>query len=178
MKSYYCYVPKKGLLSPSDKVFKVSVGISEREQVKKTLVDCFACDCDLFFRIWDSTTDYELSMRVDPAFRTKFSVGLGFRVVHVSVSKLYDAIINGYVDTLEDAPNVAKNFFLLHSKLSPNFFFSNSSNPRKKSVPPFSRKNLSDGDVSEGLKASVGFVILFFLYWLGCLVRQLENAMF
>lgn len=178
MKSYYCFVPQVGKLTPESKVFKVAVGISERDQVKLKLVSLYAADTNLFFRIWDSTTDFELDCRFDPMVEGRFLIGRGFKIVSVSISKLYDAIINGYVDSLDFSPNETRNYFRMSSTLSSRFFFKNQASQNKKNVPTHPRKNLSDEQLSDGLRASIGFALLIVLYWIGCLVRAWENSMF
>ena len=47
---------------------------------------------------------------------------------------------------------------------------------KKKSVPTKQRKNLSDGECTDRYAALAGFILLFLLYWLGCLVRSWEVA--
>lgn len=174
MVSYYCFIPTKGLLSPESKVFKVSVGTSDRELMKLRLMQLYCKDCGFFFRLWSSEVDMILDTMIDPRLYDAFSVRLGYKVVFVSISKLYAAVIDGCVDALDDKPQVAKNFFLLCSKLSPRFYFNNSISSKMKKVPTFPRKNLSDSERNDRLQAIIGFALLFLLYWLGCLVRQWE----
>lgn len=176
MKSYYCFVPSEGKLTPESKVFKVAVGVSERDQIKLRLVSLYAVDADLFFRIWDSSTDFELDCMTDDRFRDLLLVGRGFKVVVVSISQLYRAIVDGSVDSLDNPPHVAKNFFLMSSTLSPRFYFKNKISKLKRGCAPLTRKNLSGGDVPSVLNALIGFIILVILYWVGALVEAIEKG--
>lgn len=176
MKSYYCFIEKMGVLAPESKVFKVSVGCSIREQIKLQLLKEYAKDCKCFLKLWSADVDAMLSALSSFKPCDTFSVGLGYRVIHVSISQLYKAVVSGCVDALEDSPEVAKNSFRQASTLSPNFFFINKNLSQKKNVPTKQRKNLSDDNEDNKYVAVAGFVLVFLLYWLGCLVRSWEVA--
>ena len=51
MTHYYCYIQSAAQLTPETKIFKVKIGENQRDQIKKSLLDCYAQDTDGFFRI-------------------------------------------------------------------------------------------------------------------------------
>lgn len=177
MKSYYCFIPTSGVLRAQSKVFKVSVGISSRDQIKRQLVDLYSCDCGLFWRIWDDTTEFEIKCRMSQSPDARFLVGRGLKIVNVSVSKLYDAIISNTLDCLENPPHVNLNYFRLNATLSPRFFLDNVSK-KKVSLRAYSpRKNLSLRPSKEDHIAAIGFGCLVILYWIGSLLEVWERSM-
>lgn len=176
MKTNYCFIPYVGQLSAESKIYRVSVGISQRDQVKRQLIDCYACDCNLFWRIWDDTTDFEIKCRMSQSPDARFLVGRGLIVVNVSVSQLYDAIINNTLDSLSNPPRVNLNFFRLNATLSPRFFFLNQGNKKVLPRAYSTRKNLSQRPSSEDHIAALCFGILVLLYWLAACVESLERA--
>lgn len=175
MKTYYCFIPTTGKLDAQSKVFKVAVGISNRDQVKRQLVDLYACDCNLFFRVWDDTTEFELKCRMSQSPDASFLFGRGLKVIHVSICQLYKAIIDGSVSMLDNPAYVNQNYFKLNAMLSPHFFFVN--NPNNKVIPRAysKRKNLSVRPSTDDICAAIGFLVIVFLYCLGCFICQWEN---
>ena len=165
MKTYYCFIPTNGMLDAQSKVFKVAVGISNRDQVKRQLVDLYASDCNLFFRVWDDTTEFELKCRMSQSPDASFLFGRGLKVIHVSVSML------------DNPAYVNQNYFKLNAMLSPHFFFVN--NPNKKVIlrAYSKRKNLSVRPTREDHIAAIGFALIFLLYWLGSLLELWEASL-
>lgn len=176
MKSYYCFIEKIGVLSPESKVFKVSVGRGFKDQIKLQLLKEYSKDCKCFLKLWCADVDALLDALSGFKPCDKFSVNLGYQVIHVSISQLYKSVVDGCVDALEDSPEFAKNSFRMASTLSPNFFFLNTNQSEKKSVPTKQRKNLSEGECNDRYAALAGFVLVLLLFWLGCLVRSWEVA--
>lgn len=176
MKTNYCFIPCVGQLSADSKIYRVSVGISQRDQIKRQLIDCYSCDCGLFWRVWDDTTEFEIRCRMSQSPDVKSLVGRGLCVVNVSVSKMYDAIINNTIDSLSNPPHVNLNFFRLNSTLSPHFFFNNKSNKKVTLRAYSTRKNLSSRPSSEDNIAALCFGLLVLLYCLAACVESLERS--
>lgn len=176
MKTNYCFIPIVGQLTAESKIFRVSVGISQRDQIKRQLIDCYSCDCGLFWRVWDDTTEFEIKCRMNQSPDSKFLVGRGLIVINVSVSQMYDAIINNSLDSLSNPPRVNLNYFRLNATLSPRFFFINQG--RKKVLPRAysTSKNLSPRPSSEDHIAALCFGLLVLLYWLAAYVESLERS--
>lgn len=178
MKSYYCFIPYTGKLDAQSKIFRVSVGISEREQVKRQLIDLFACDCGYYWRIWDDTTDYEIKCRIAIKPADRDFISMGFTIVGVSVSVLYQAIVDGTFMSLDNPDYVNRNIFKLNATLSTRFFFQHN-NQKKTTSRAYSKcKNLSDRCCSEGMSSAIKISFIVFLYWLGSLLEIWERTMY
>lgn len=176
MVHYYCFIEDATCIQPDTKIFKVKIGSSSRDQIKRQLLDCYACDTGAFFRVWDADTDYFLSHGATTKPADLLSQQFGLSVVVVDVHTLYRNIINGTLSALVNPPHVAKNAFRMMSILSPSFFINYRPQGAQPSVPPVKRKNLSVRPTREDSIAAVGFALLALLYWLGSLVGCWERA--
>lgn len=176
MTHYYCYIQSAALLTPDTKVFKVKVGNNHRDQVKKTLLDCYAQDTDGFFRIWDDTTDYHLRMLMSKRVEDGRICFLGSQTILTDIQTLYQKIIDGELDSLKNPPFAVRNYLRVSAILSPQFFFRNNRRQAKPSVQAVPRKNLSPRDVTNETNGAIGFAIMLLLYWLGSLVGCWEAA--
>ena len=176
MVHFFCFIENPCKLQAGSRVFKVKVGDSQRDQVKRMLVDCYATDTNAFFRLWDADTDYFLDHQTHTAPRDHASISSGLEVILTDIHTLYRNIVSGTLDNLRNSHNVARNAFRMMSILSPSFFFKNPSARRATHVPPVARKNLSVRPCREDNIAAVGFALMALLYWLGSLVGCWENA--
>lgn len=173
---FYCFIEDPCNLQANSRVFKVKVGDSQRDQVKRVLVDCYSTDTNAFFRLWDNDTDYFLASQTHIQPRDHASMSSGLNVIVTDIRTLYRNIISGTLDNLRNSPQVARNAFRMMSILSPSFFLKNSTARRATHVPPVARKNLSARPCREDNIAAVGFALMALLYWLGSLVGCWENA--
>lgn len=176
MVHYYCFIEDASNIQPDTKIFKVKIGMSDRDQIKRQLLDCFACDTGGFFRIWDADTDYFLSHVATRKPSDLLAQNFGLSVVVTDIHTLYRNIINGTLSSLINPPHVARNAFRLLSILSPSFFMQNRPQAIKPSVPPAKRLNLSVRPTREDSIAAVGFALMAILFWLGSLVCELEKV--
>lgn len=176
MVHFYCFIDFGSAWTLDTKVFKVKVGDSRRDQVKRQLVDCYANDVDAFFRIWDEDTDFYLAQM--QRYKRHFpDIGkMTSNVVQTDIHTLYRNILDGTLDSLENPPHVIRNIFRMTCLLSPDFFFKNHSARRAPSVPPVARKNLSVRPTPDDTIAAVGFALIALLYWLGSLVGCWEKV--
>lgn len=178
MVHYYCFIPVSGAILPTQKIFKVSVGKSKRDTEKARLVELYAQDSNLYFHLWSDDAIREIEHRLALHPEASFSVDSGCRIVYCSISSLLKAIISDSVDTLNDPAYVFRNYFKLHSLLSPSFFFSNFSKSVSRPRASQIRKNLSVRPSSDDICAAIGFGCVLLLYWLGCLLRSWEQSLF
>ena len=176
MVHYYCFIEDPCNLQAGSRVFKVKVGDSQRDQVKRVQVDCYATDTNAFFRLWDSDTDYYLARQTHTAPRDHACVSSGLVVIVTDIRTLYRNIVSGTLDSISNPPQVTRNLFRMMSILSPSFFLENLSARRATHVPAVSRQNLSVRPCNEDDIAAVGFALMALLYWLGSLVGCWENA--
>lgn len=173
---FYCFIEQPCNLQAGSRVFKVKVGDSHRDQVKRVLLDCYATDTDTFFRLWDADTDYFLAHQTHTQPRDHASMSSGLNVIVTDIQTLYRNIVSGTLDSLSNPPRVARNAFRMMSILSPSFFMRNHTARRAPHVPPVPRKNLSSRPTREDTIAAVGFALMALLYWLGSLVGCLEKV--
>lgn len=121
MKHYYCYCEEPGMLSPTSRVYKVAIGDNDRDQTKRFLVDSYALDCGFYFRIWDDTTEFDLSKRCSVKPRSRYPIGHPFQIIHLSIRDLYRHIIDGDLHCVQNSINSHRNFLRMASVLSPDF---------------------------------------------------------
>ncbi|MBP3575373.1 MAG: hypothetical protein J6J55_02640 [Paludibacteraceae bacterium] len=176
MVHFYCFIEDPRNLQDGTRVFKVKVGDSQRDQVKRVLVDCYATDTNAFFRLWDADTDFFLAQEKHTQPRDHASMSSGLVVIVTDIRTLYRNIVSGTLDNIRNSPHVAHNAFRMMSILSPSFFLKNLSTRRATHVPPVARKNLSVRPCREDNIAAIGFALMALLYWLGSLVGCWENA--
>ena len=176
MFNFYCFIEDATCIQPDTKIFKVKIGSSRRDQTKRQLLDCYACDTGAFFRVWDADTDFFLSHGATQKPVDLHTQNFGLSVVVTDIHTLYRNIINGTLSALVNPPHVARNAFRLISILSPSFIFKNHPKGPKPSVPPVKRKNLSARPTREDSIAAIGFALMAILYWLGSLVCGLEKV--
>lgn len=176
MVHYYCFIEDASCIRPDTKIFKVKIGSSRRDQVKRQLLDCYACDTGGFFRIWDADTDFFLNHGTATKPADLLSQNFGLSVVVTDVHTLYRNILDGTLSALVNPPHVARNAFRMMSILSPSFFIKNRPQGVKPCVPPVPRKNLSVRPTREDTIAAVGFALMAILYWLGSMLCELEKA--
>ena len=176
MVHYYCFIEDPCNLQAGSRVFKVKVGDSQKDQVKRVLLDCYATDTNAFFRLWDADTDYFLAHQTHTLPRDHASMSSGLNVIVTDIRTLYRNIVSGTLNSISNPTQVARNAFRMMSILSPSFFIKNLSARRAPHVPPVARKNLSVRPCREDNIAAVGFALMALLYWLGSLVGCWENA--
>ena len=176
MVHYYCFIEDATCIQPDTKIFKVKIGSSRRDQIKRQLLDCYACDTGAFFRVWDSDTDFFLSHGATAKPVDLHTQNFGLSVVVTDIHTLYRNIIDGTLSALVNPPHVTRNAFRMMSILSPSFFINNRPQAIKPSVPPVKRQNLSSRPTHEDTIAAVAFALLALLYWLGSLVCCWERA--
>ena len=173
---YYCFIEDPHNLRVGSRVFKVKVGDSQKDQIKRALVDCYATDTNAFFRLWDDDTDYFLSHQTHTAPRDQMNLNSGLVVIVTDIRTLYRNILDGTLNSLSNPPQVARNLFKMMSILSPSFFLKNLSARMATSVPPVKRQNLSSRPCREDTIAAIGFALMALLYWLGSLVGCWERV--
>lgn len=176
MVHFFCFIEDPCNLHAGSRVFKVKVGDGQKDQVKRTLVDCYATDTNAFFRLWDADTDYFLANQLHTKPRDHASMSSGLCVIVTDIRTLYRNIVSGTLDSISNPTQVARNAFRMMSILSPSFFLKNSSARRAPHVPPVKRQNLSVRPCREDNIAAIGFGLMALLYWLGSLIGCWERA--
>ena len=177
MVKYYCFFKDCGQFSPGSIVFKVKVGISHRDQVKSSLLENFAQDCGYYFRPWDDLTQSELILRCGGSWHGSSGVDVLYSTVVVSVSGLYQSIIDGTLDQYKPDSVYNRNRFRLLSILCPAFLSSKSSSHCNTSRQPQRRKNLSPQGEWVLFNAAFGMLACVILFIIGAILEGLERSM-
>lgn len=177
MKSKYCFIVHQNELTPEDKVFRVWIGGSQRDQVKRTLLDCYACDTGAYFRLWDVDTDFELIQK-SKRFVTGSSLpAFPFKMVDVSVHKLYQSIIDDTLPSLENPPFVSRNLLHQMNTLKPSFYFQNRKKCQNDPATTVPRKYLKPSKKQEDVSAMISFGLISLLFLIGALLESLERVL-
>ena len=177
MVKYYCFFKDCGRFSPDSIVFKVKVGTTHRDQVKRSLLENFAEDCGYYFRPWDDVTQSELILRSNGSWHGYNVVDVLYSTVVVSVAELYKSIIDGTLDYIKPDSVYNRNRFRLLSSLCPAFLSSKSSSHCNTSRQPQIRKNLSPQGEWVLFNAAFGMLASVILFLLGALLEGLERSM-
>lgn len=177
MVKYYCFFKECERFSPGSLVFKVKIGISHRDQVKRSLLENFAQDCGFYFRPWDDITHSELILRSNGSWQGSSGVDVLYSTVVVSVAELYKSIIDGTLDQYKPSSVYNRNRFRLLSILCPAFLYSKSSSNCNTSRQPYQRKNLSPESEWVLFNAAFGMLACVVLFLLGAILEGLERSM-
>lgn len=177
MVHYYCFFKDCGKFSPNQIVFKVKVGSSQREQIKLKLLENFAEDCGYYLRRWDDTTDSELILRSTGAYRQLEAVGKIYSTVLISITKLYQSIINGTLETIKPSPRYLHNHFQILSVLYPAFRIAMLNPKSQNSRQPRESKYLSPREETQLMNLGVSATACVILFILGALLEGLERCM-
>ena len=177
MVKYYCFFKDCERLCPGSIVFRVKVGISRRDQVKRSLLENFAQACGYYFRPWDDVTHSELILRCGGAMQGSSGIDVLYSTVVVSVTELYKHIIDGTLDYIKPNSVYNRNRFRLLSILCPAFLSSKSSSDCNTSRQPQIRKNLSPEGEWVLFNAAFGMLACVILFLIGAFLEGLERFM-
>lgn len=175
MKTYYYYLRDLDSLDANQVIYKVSVGQSQREQIKKALLENYALDTNGFFRLVDVDSDYFLEEKAAQIFHNRKYGILLFRSATISISDIYEHIIDDTLNFFESnlAEPSAKRRLLC--SLFPDFRPISFAPAKEKSCQPVQRKNLSNGQAYETISACFGLAIVSALVLFGMVLDSLER---
>ena len=177
MVKYYCFFKECERFSPGSLVFKVKVSSTHRAQVKRSLLENFAQDCGFYFRPWDDVTHSELILRCGGSMQGSSGVDVLYSTVVVSVSGLYQSIIDGSLNQIKPNYNYIHNRFRLLSILCPAFLSSKSSSNCNTTRQPQRRKNLSPEGEWVLFNAAFGMLACVILFLIGAFLEGLEHSL-
>lgn len=166
MVSYYYFVRDMGRASRKSVIYRVKVGTSDREQVKYALVREFCRDCGHYFRIVSDCSDQairNLEKRLFPGYR--FMVRPLARVT-VSISQLYQLIIDDSFVRFEKQLTEKKGFYRFHSIIDPIFHANQSKKKNQSILPTPSRKYLKSGHAAGLDSFLIGSAIVAIIFLL------------
>lgn len=177
MKRYYCYCEESGMLCPTSRVYKVAIGDGDRDQVKKFLVDNYALDCGFYFRIWDDTTEFDLSKRCSVKPSPGYPIGHPFQIIHLSIRDLYRHIIDGDLHCVQNSINSHRNFLRMASVISPDFYAQNLRRKASPSAQSHTRKYLSHVLPDDMITTVIGGMVVTAIFLLIGFLDGLQMSM-
>ena len=178
MKRYYYFVRNLNGFGSDDVVYKVAVGSSMREHAKMVLVSEFARDCGMYFQPVSDVSDRAISSLANSLFKgTSFAL-MYLRRANVSISDLYQMIVDDSFVTFERNLTEPTTKFRLLSLLSPSFFFINQPSKCITSCQPSRSKYLSPAEGSENTRVLIGVCLILVLFMLAGYLEGLERCTF
>lgn len=165
MKRIFVFIRKMSDFSPSDFVYKVKVGSSQREQVKVTAIEEYCKDCGLYFHPQSDLTDLAIESLRRSVFPNTPFWRSSLRMVLISVDQLYRLIIDDDFDLFESSVIVSSSFFFQKRNIDPIFYFEEKRQSRKAVTAIRKRKYLKSkvADDFDSFAAGTIIVILVFL---------------
>lgn len=165
MKSYFCFIREFGSLKPGSFVYHVSVGTSWREQAKLRLIEEFSKDTCAYFKRWSREVDSSLENAAKPFKAGRCFTSSPFRHPHVSVSQLYQMIIDDSFTSYEANYQSTPFEIWLSFHDHPDFLLKSHHKQVLQNALPYRRKNLSLGRLTDAKRAvlAVGGIILLML---------------
>lgn len=166
MKHYYYFVRDLAKATPDSFVYHVSVGSSDREFTKLCLVQEYCKDCGLYFHRVDDVSDTairNLEKRLFPGTKLFISP---MKRASVSISDLYDMIVEDSFTLFEKSYTEKRGFFRFKCLLDNEFYAKQNKKKNPRTLPCPSRKYLksgSDADWNSFLIGSALNLILFLM---------------
>lgn len=175
MKRYYYFVRNLNGFGSNDVVYKVAVGTSMREHAKMVLVSEFARDCGMYFQQVSDVSDRAISSLANSLFKgTSFAL-MYLRRANVSISDLYQMIVDDSFVTFEKNLTEPTTKFRLLSLLSPSFFFINQPSSCITKCQPSRSKYLSHAKGSENTHVLISVCLILVLFMLAGYLEGLER---
>lgn len=166
------------MLCPTSRVYKVAIGENDRDLIKKFLVDSYALDCGFYFRIWDDSTEFDLSKKCTMKPRSGYPVGHPFQIIHISIRDLYRHIIDGDLHCVQNSVISHRNFLRMASVLSPDFFAQINRRQATRSCPSPTRKNLSHVLPDDMINTIIGGMVVTAIFLFIGFLDGLQRCMF
>lgn len=178
MVHYYCFCENIDTLGVGSRVFKVRVGESQRDLIKKFFVDSYAVRNGCFFRLWDSDTEAVLRSAQGSGVKPCGLSPFLFDVIQVSICDLSYAIMQGDLNSLRNSDSYFSALFRDSSVLSPTFRAMYLRLPSISSALTSMSKNLSPRERREVTNAVVCSCLVFALFLLGSCLEGMEHLFY
>lgn len=176
MKRYYYFVRNLNGFGSDDVVYKVAVGSSMRDHAKMVLVSEFARDCGMYFQPVSDVSDRAISSLANSLFKGASFALMYLRRVNVSISDLYQMIVDDSFVTFEKNLSEPATKFRLLSHISPSFFFINQPSKCITTCQPSRSKYLSHAKGSQNTSVAIAFCLILGLFILAGYLEGLERA--
>lgn len=176
MKHYYYFVRNLNGFSSDDVVYKVAVGSSMREHVKFELVNQYAKDCGMYFRLVSVESDCAISQLAKNLFTGTLFSEMHLRRANISIAQLYEMIIDDSFVFFESSLTESSSKIQLLNLISPSFRYQNSHPHCDTTCQPYRRKYLSHGKGSLNTQVLIGFCLILVLFMLSGYLEGIERC--
>lgn len=122
MKSKYIFIPCYNKFSPDSIIYVVWAGASRRDKIKLSLMELYCNDVGLYFKKYSLNVGKSLHLLGDSLFPGRKFSSCYLRLVHVSISDIYEAVIDNDFSRWESNKSIKKGHSLLLSYLDSSFF--------------------------------------------------------
>lgn len=164
MKSNYCFIRNYGHLKAGSFIYRVSVGTSDREQIKLALVREFCNQVGCYFKKWSAQVDASVQLAKAPWLKDKPALATPFFHPSVTISELYDMIIDDSFDLFESNYKPSSFHFWRNLRNSPTYIQLLNKKLSITACQPHHRKNLSYGMLDFRQFMVMGSVVVGILY--------------
>ena len=178
MKSNYCFIRNYGQLKAGSFIYRVSVGTSDREQIKFALVREFCNQVGCYFKKWSSQVDTSLQLAKTPWLKDKPTLATPFFHPSVTISELYDMIIDDSFDLFESNYKPSSFHFWRNLRNSPTYIQLMNKKSSITACQPHQRKNLSYGRFDFRQFMVAGSVVCGILYVAVAMFTQMVLKLF
>ena len=176
MKSKFCFIRDLGQLRPGSVVYHVSVGTSQRELVKFSLVHEYCQDVGLYFRRWSDEVDKVLVLAANGWSSQWLPCHDPFKHVSVSIETLYQLIIDDSFEAFERNLPITKQELWLFHQFDPQEIIRKSTPVSNTSCPPLQRQNLSSRRKEIASKFLVGSLVILIICAADVIVKKVLLA--
>lgn len=178
MKSYYCFIRNYGRMCPGSFVYRVAVGSSDREQIKLALVREFCNQVGCYFKKWSTQVDTSVQLAKAQWLNGKPTLATPFFHPSVTISELYDMILDDSFDLFESNYKPSSFHFWRNLRNSPSYIQLMNKKSSITACQPHQRKNLSYGKLDFRQFMVMGSVVCGILYVAIAMFTQFVLNMF
>lgn len=178
MKSKYCFLRSSGLSSPEDFIYIVWVGSSLRELAIKSLVEEYAKDAGLYFKVWSRDVDSDID-KAGSRYQTDANgLGFSFRTISITIKELSNLIVDDSFGALEKAYTMSESEKWCRFHNSIEYVAATNHSNVIQNASPSLRKYLSLAKKSQRVRVVACFVGMMILFALDALVSHVGNSFF
>ena len=164
MKKNYLFARNLGKFSREDVLYIVSVGSSQREQVKLSLVQEYCKDCGIYFQPVSDRTDKVIANLASSLFSGCLWPSLMVFKATVSINQLYKMIVDDSFIAFEMTLHHQRHFFHLMRHIDPHFQHHFPVSQSNTLLPPKRRKNLKSTERESIGQAIIGFCLILLTF--------------
>lgn len=155
MKSNYCFIESYQKLKVGSFIYKVTVGISHRDQTKLALLSQYSRDCGCYLRLWSDEVLADIDAAEKRFLSQENDYSRPFRRELISIHQLYRMIVDGSL-SLYEASRPTNHFQLwITFRNNPAYIKLQNKKQSNTACLASQRKNLSHGGLDKGLKKAI-----------------------